>query len=284
MKWRNARKSTNIEDRRTRGGARKGGMGILGIVAVLAIGYFTGIDISSFVGSGGGGSTQIQSGSTELTQEDKVAGAFVGAALGYTEEVWGEVFPKQQGKAYRPTKLVLFKGVTQSPCGNASGATGPFYCPADRKVYLDTDFFVTLNRKMGAKGDFAAAYVVGHEVAHHVQNELGVLSQANRARQSMSTTDSNRVSVMIELQADCYAGIWARYSAERLGALDSGDIEEAMNAAKQIGDDTLQRNAGRRPSPHTYTHGTSEQRQRWFARGYQSADMNQCNTFQANQL
>jgi predicted metalloprotease len=284
MKWRNARKSTNVEDRRTRSGARSGGMGILGIVAVLAIGYFTGIDVSSFVGGGGGGSTQIQSGSTELTEEDKIAGGFVGAALGYTEEVWGEVFPKQQGKKYRPTKLVLFKGVTQSPCGNASGATGPFYCPADRKVYLDTDFFVTLNRKMGAKGDFAAAYVVGHEVAHHVQNELGVLSQANRARQSMSTTDSNRVSVMIELQADCYAGIWARYSSERLGALDSGDIEEAMNAAKQIGDDTLQRNAGRRPSPHTYTHGTAEQRQRWFARGYQSADMKQCNTFQANQL
>lgn len=137
---------------------------------------------------------------------------------------------------------------------------------------------------MGAKGDFAAAYVVGHEVAHHVQNELGVLSQANRARQSMSTNGSNRVSVMIELQADCFAGIWARYSAERLGALDSGDIEEAMNAAKQIGDDTLQRNAGRRPSPHTYTHGTSEQRQRWFARGYQSAKMNQCDTFNANQL
>ena len=137
---------------------------------------------------------------------------------------------------------------------------------------------------MGAKGDFAAAYVVGHEVAHHVQNELGILSQVNRARQSMSTTDSNRASVMVELQADCFAGIWARYSGDRLGALESGDIDEAMNAAKQIGDDTLQRNAGRRPSPHTYMHGTSKQRQRWFARGYQSAKMNQCDTFNANQL
>jgi predicted metalloprotease len=282
MKWRNARGSKNIEDRRGRSTARSGGMGIVGIIAVLAIGYFTGIDVSSFVSNSG--STTVQQGSGEISEKDKQAGAFVSAALGYTEQVWGEVFPDQVGKNYRPATLVLFKGVTQSPCGNASGATGPFYCPADRKVYLDTDFFVTLERKMGAKGDFAAAYVVGHEVAHHVQNELGVLSQANRARQSMSTKDSNRVSVMIELQADCFAGIWARYSAERLGALDSGDIEDAMNAAKQIGDDTLQRNAGRRPSPHTYTHGTSEQRQRWFARGYQSAKMNQCDTFNANQL
>lgn len=283
MKWRNARKSTNIEDRRGRSAARSGGMGIVGVIAVLAIGYFTGIDVSSLV-SNVNGTSQVQSGSGEITQEDKQVGQFVAAALGYTEDVWSEVFPKQQGKKYSPPKLVLFKGVTQSPCGNASGATGPFYCPADRKIYLDTEFFVTLGRKMGAKGDFAAAYVVAHEVAHHVQNELGILPQANRARQSMSTTDSNRVSVMIELQADCYAGIWARYSGERLGALDSGDIEEAMNAAKQIGDDTLQRNAGRVPSPHTFTHGTSEQRQRWFARGYQSADMKQCNTFVANQL
>jgi len=283
MKWRNARGSRNIEDRRGRSVGKSGGMGILGVVAVLAIGYFTGIDVSSFVG-GGGGSTRIESGTTELSQQDKEAGAFVSAALGYTEQVWTEVFPDQVGKNYRPATLVLFKGVTRSPCGNASGATGPFYCPADRKVYLDTAFFTTLSRKMGAKGDFAAAYVVGHEVAHHVQNELGVLSQANRARQSMATTDSNRVSVMIELQADCFAGIWARYSADRLGALESGDVQEAMNAAKQIGDDTLQRNAGRRPSPHTYTHGTSEQRQRWFARGYQSAKMNQCDTFSANQL
>jgi predicted metalloprotease len=283
MKWRNSSGSRNIEDRRGRSVRKSGGMGILGIVAVLAIGYFTGIDVSSFVGNVGGG-TKIETSSTELSQKDKEAGAFVSAALGYTEQVWAEVFPEQVGKNYRPATLVLFKGITQSPCGNASGATGPFYCPADRKVYLDTDFFTTLSRQMGAKGDFAAAYVVGHEVAHHVQNELGVLGQANRARQSMSTTDSNRVSVMIELQADCFAGIWARYSAERLGALEAGDIEEAMNAAKQIGDDTLQRNAGRRPSPHTYTHGTSEQRQRWFARGYQSAKMNQCDTFSANQL
>lgn len=283
MKWRNSRGSRNIEDRRGRSVRKSGGMGILGIVAVLAIGYFTGIDVSSFVGNVGGG-TKIESSSGELSQQDKEAGAFVSAALGYTEEVWTEIFPQQVGKNYRPATLVLFKGVTQSPCGNASGATGPFYCPADRKIYLDTDFFTTLSRKMGAKGDFAAAYVVGHEVAHHVQNEIGALGQANRARQSMSTTDSNRVSVMIELQADCFAGIWARYSAERLGVLESGDVEEAMNAAKQIGDDTLQRNAGRRPSPHTYTHGTSEQRQRWFARGYQSAKMNQCNTFSANQL
>ncbi|GLQ34030.1 membrane protein [Amylibacter marinus] len=286
MKWRNARGSRNIEDRRSSGGNKAragGGMGILGLVVVLGIGYFFDVDVSSLL-SNQSNTTVRSSAGGEMSQKDKEAGAFVSAALGYTEEVWHAVFPKQVGKAYRPTTLVLFKGVTQSPCGSASGATGPFYCPADRKVYLDTDFFTTLSNRLGAKGDFAAAYVVGHEVAHHVQNELGVLTKANRARKSMSARDSNLVSVMIELQADCFAGIWARFSAERLGVIESGDIEEAMNAAKRIGDDTLQRNAGKRPQPHTYTHGTSEQRQRWFARGYQSAEMGQCDTFAAQQL
>jgi predicted metalloprotease len=278
MKWRGGRGSRNIEDRRGMSKGRKGGMGILGVLVVVVVGAVFGVDVSPLMNAGGG---SVSSSSGEITQEDKAQGEFVSVALGYTEQIWAEVFKTQLGAQYRPATLVLFKGATQSPCGSASGATGPFYCPADRKVYLDTAFFTTLERKMGAGGDFAAAYVVAHEVAHHIQNELGTLPKANQARQSMSKENSNRVSVMIELQADCYSGVWARYAEERLGVVESGDLREAINAAKQIGDDTLQRNAGQRPMPHTFTHGTSEQRQQWFARGYKTAKMDQCDTFAA---
>jgi predicted metalloprotease len=279
MKWRGSRGSSNIEDRRKMSKGRAGGMGIVGVLIVLVLGMVFGVDVSPLLNNTGGGGTTTSTGT--LTQEDKTQGEFVSATLGYTEQIWDEVFRTQLSRKYNPATLVLFKGVTPSPCGNASGATGPFYCPADKKVYLDTGFFTTMSRKMGAGGDFAAAYVVAHEVAHHVQNDLGTLPKANQARQSMSKTDSNRVSVMIELQADCYSGVWARYAEERLGVIEGGDILEAINAAKQIGDDTLQRNAGQRPMPHTFTHGTSEQRQQWFARGYKSAKMNQCDTFAA---
>lgn len=279
MKWRGSRGSSNIEDRRKMSKGRAGGMGIVGVLIVLVLGMVFGVDVSPLLNNTGGGGTTTSTGT--LTQEDKTQGEFVSATLGYTEQIWDEVFRTQLSRKYNPATLVLFKGVTPSPCGNASGATGPFYCPADKKVYLDTGFFTTMSRKMGAGGDFAAAYVVAHEVAHHVQNDLGTLPKANQARQSMSKTDSNRVSVMIELQADCYSGVWARYAEERLGVIEGGDILEAINAAKQIGDDTLQRNAGQRPMPHTFTHGTSEQRQQWFVRGYKSAKMNQCDTFAA---
>ena len=282
MKWRNARGSRNIEDRRGQT-VRRGGMGIVGVIAVVLIGMIFGVDVSPLLQSAGQG-TRIESNDGQLTQADQQAGQFVSATLGYTEEIWSDIFPEQVGKNYRPATLVLFKGITQSPCGNASGATGPFYCPGDRKIYLDTDFFTTLSRKFGAGGDFAAAYVVAHEVAHHVQNELGILPKVNQARRSMNQTDSNHASVMVELQADCFSGIWARLASDRLGVVEANDIQEALNAAKQIGDDTMQRSAGRRPMPHTFTHGTSEQRQRWFARGYQSADMRQCDTFAADQL
>ncbi len=179
---------------------------------------------------------------------------------------------------------MLYKGVTQSACGGASGATGPFYCPGDRKVYLDTEFFTTMERRLGAKGDFAAAYVVAHEVAHHVQDELGILGKANQVRSGASEADSNAISVRIELQADCLSGIWARGAHEQFGSIQPGDLEEAVNAARQIGDDTLQRNAGQRPMPHTFTHGTSEQRSRWFVRGLKSGDLGQCDTFSTNRL
>lgn len=257
-------------------------MGLIGILLVLGLGYFFGVDVTPLLqGQGGAPSQQA---SAELTEADQRAGQFVSVTLADTEEIWADVFQRQVGRPYDPAVLVLFKGVTSSPCGNASGATGPFYCPADEKVYLDTNFFTTLERQMGAGGDFAAAYVVAHEVAHHVQQELGILGQAHRLRSQVSQRESNAISVRIELQADCFAGLWARQAQARFGTLERGDVAEAMNAAKRIGDDALQRNAGRLPQPHTFTHGTSEQRQRWFARGYDTADVQACDTFSARQL
>jgi len=278
MKWQGRRGSKNIEDRRSAAGTA--GIGGVGLLAVLAIGYFMGIDVTPFLQGQGGN----PSGGGQITEADQQAGEFVSVTLADTEEVWDALFAEQVGETYRPVTLVLYKGVTQSPCGGASGATGPFYCPGDKKVYLDTAFFTTLSQRMGAGGDFAAAYVVAHEVAHHVQNELGILGQANRIRQQVSEAESNAISVRIELQADCYSGIWAREVGDRFGTLERGDVAEAMNAAKQIGDDTLMRNAGQRPMPHLYTHGTSEQRQRWFAIGYENAKMSACDTYGAANL
>jgi predicted metalloprotease len=174
--------------------------------------------------------------------------------------------------------------VTQSACGNASGATGPFYCPGDKRVYLDTAFFDTLSQQLGAKGDFAAAYVAAHEVAHHVQDELGILGKVNDLRAQSSAAQSNALSVRIELQADCFAGIWARAAQDEIGTIEPGDIAEAMNAAARIGDDTLQREAGRVPMPDSFTHGSSVQRQRWFQLGYQSGELRQCDTFSVRNL
>lgn len=282
MKWRGRRGSRNIEDRRRMSGGRAGGIGIGGLLAILAIGYFLGVDVTPMLSGGPG--TGASGGGGELTDADRRAGEFVSVTLADTEEIWAEIFSRELGQRYEPPTLVLFKAVTQSPCGGASGATGPFYCPLDRKAYLDTQFFTTLAQRLGAKGDFAAAYVVAHEIAHHVQNELGILGEANKIRQRSSEAQSNAISVRIELQADCFSGVWARHAGERFGSLDPGDVGEAMNAARQIGDDTLQRNAGQRPMPHTFTHGTSEQRQRWFAQGYESGSVAACDTFSTNAL
>ena len=286
MEWRGRRGSSNIEDRRRQGGggaARVGGIGGAGAVIVLLLALFLGVDPSQLLGPGGldGGAP---SASAELTAEDRAEGDFVSVVLADTEEIWARVFKEQLGRTYRPATLVLFKEATRSACGGASEATGPFYCPADRKVYLDTAFFTTLHQRLGAGGDFAAAYVVAHEVGHHVQNELGILGQANQIRQQVSQAESNAISVRVELQADCLSGIWAREAAQTLGVVERGDLEEAVNAARQIGDDTLQRNAGQRPMPHTFTHGTSEQRSRWFMIGLQSGKLADCDTFQTDDL
>lgn len=280
MEWRGRRGSRNIEDRRGMSAGRAGGIGGVGLLVVLAVGYFLGIDVTPLLDDPGA-STGAPA---ELTEEDRIAGEFVSVTLADTEEVWASVFRDQLGRAYVPATLVLFKGVTQSACGGASGATGPFYCPADKKAYLDTDFFVTLERRLGARGDFAAAYVVAHEIAHHVQNELGILGRANQVRQQVSQSESNAISVRVELQADCLAGIWARTAAEKFGSIDRGDLEEAVNAARQIGDDTLQANAGQRPMPHTFTHGTSDQRARWFMTGLQTGQVADCDTFSTDAL
>jgi predicted metalloprotease len=277
MRLRGIRPSRNVQVRGGRG-ARAGGIGIIGLLIVLVVGWVFGVDVRPlFMGNDRGSVTQPQ----EMTAEDQQAIDFVSRVLATTEEVWSDVFEDQVGRPYRPPQLVVFSGVTQSACGGASGATGPFYCPLDQIAYLDTQFFSVLSQRMGAGGDFAAAYVVAHEVAHHVQNELGILGEVNRLRQVVSETDSNRITVRLELQADCLSGVWARAVG---GLLEPGDIEEALNAARRIGDDYLQRQAGRVPQPHTFTHGTSEQRQRWFAQGYQTGDINSCDTFQTDQL
>ncbi|MDQ2090518.1 KPN_02809 family neutral zinc metallopeptidase [Marimonas arenosa] len=281
MRLKGVRGSRNVEDRRRMGGKTGAGIGGIGLLIILAIGYFAGVDVTPLLQGQLDDSTQQRGAPRELTAEEKHAGDFAIKVLATTEDVWGEVFPQAFGEAYRPPVLVLFSGVTQSPCGGASGATGPFYCPADKKAYLDTDFFATMARQLGAKGDFAAAYVIAHEVAHHVQNELGIIPKVNAARKRASEVEANALTVRLELQADCLSGVWAR---EVGGLLEPGDLEEALNAARQIGDDTLQRRAGRVPQPHTFTHGTSEQRQRWFAAGYDSGDPGSCDTFGAKRL
>ena len=281
MKWQGRRGSANIEDRRRSGGVRRvGGIGGAGAIAVLLIGYFLGVDVTPLLEGG----TVSTGGTTELTERDRATGDFVSVTLADTEEVWAQIFAQQLGRDYTPATLVLFKEATGSACGTASGATGPFYCPNDQKIYLDTAFFTTLANDLGAGGDFAAAYVVAHEVAHHVQNELGILSKVNEVRARSSAEESNALSVRIELQADCFAGIWAYHAAETFGSIERGDVAEAMNAAARIGDDTLQRNAGRRPMPDSFTHGTSEQRQRWFGVGMEGGELGSCDTFSVRNL
>ncbi len=279
MRFRGVRSSRNIEDRR-RGGARGGRarLGGIGLLVVLAIGYFAGVDITPLLQQG---SIPAQGNDAPLNANERAAGEFASHVLATTETVWQDVFSSQLGRDYTPPVLVLFSGQTASACGGASGATGPFYCPSDNKAYLDTDFFATMAQRLGARGDFASAYVIAHEVSHHVQYLLGILGEVHQLRAQVSEAEANALTVRLELQADCFSGVWASHVQ---GLLDPGDIEEALNAARMIGDDRLQRQAGRIPQPHTFTHGTSEQRARWFGIGYESGDMGQCDTFNADNL
>jgi uncharacterized protein len=284
MKWQGRRGSDNIEDRRRMsvGGAIGGGG--LGLVVVALLVWALGGDPMAVLQQGLGAQQIGGTGGGEVTEADQRAAEFVSVTLADTEAIWGQIFEQELGRAYQPVTLVLFKGGTQSGCGGATAMTGPFYCPIDKKVYLDTDFFATLSQRLGAKGDFAAAYVVAHEIGHAVQDQLGILEKTTQIRQQSSEADSNAISVRVELQADCFSGVWARYAADQLGTLEQGDIQEAVDAAARIGDDTLQRSAGQRPMPDSFTHGTSDQRQKWLATGYKQGTIRACDTFSASSL
>ncbi|MBC7738380.1 MAG: neutral zinc metallopeptidase [Candidatus Saccharibacteria bacterium] len=283
MEWRGRRQSNNVEDRRLSGSGGSSGRrgasvgGGLGLVAIVVVGWFFGVDLTPLLNGGGTQGPATNQG--PLSADEQAAGDFVAVTLADTEEIWAKIFQEQIGQTYDPATLVLYRGVPASGCGDASGATGPFYCPQDQKVYLDTEFFDTMANELGAKGDFAMAYVVAHEIGHHVQDELGILTEANTMRARVSEADSNAISVRIELQADCLAGIWGREVQAQFGVIQPGDFEEAFNAARKIGDDTLQRNAGRVPMPDSFTHGTSAQRSKWFKIGLDTGELSACDTF-----
>lgn len=288
MKWEGNRESSNVEDRRASGGGRGvfGGrsIGIGTIVVALVGGWALGVNPLTLLGmlSGGGGDVQMQQPARPVPADDKM-GRFVSTVLGDTEDVWSAVF-RQQGGQYQEPRLVLFRGATPTACGTGQSAMGPFYCPGDQKVYIDLDFYETLRRQLGAPGDFAQAYVIAHEVGHHVQNLLGISGRVDQARGRVNKVEYNLLSVKLELQADCFAGVWANRAQQARQILEDGDVAEAMNAAAKIGDDALQRSQGGAVVPDSFTHGSSAQRQRWFNAGLQSGDIKRCDTFSAPSL
>jgi predicted metalloprotease len=278
------RESRNIEDRRGQRGGQRGGIGRpiavgggIGTVLLVVVALFLGIDPRALIGDGGA-PTQVSQQQQMSPAEQEGQRRFVAQVLATTEDVWGNIF-RAGGKRYEPPNLVLFSGVTQSGCGTAQAATGPFYCPLDQKVYLDLAFFRDMERKLGAPGEFARAYVVAHEIGHHVQNQLGVLQQVERMRRGMSEAESNQLQVRVELQADCFAGVWANNAQRSRPILDERDIESGMNAAAAVGDDRLQRRSQGVVVPESFTHGSSAQRMRWFRIGLESGDIRKCDTF-----
>lgn len=282
MRWRGRRTSGNIDDRRGMGRVAGGaGIGGAGLVAVLLIGYFFGIDVTPLLDQGGGG-RQAEAPAGPNTIDDATE-EFVAVVLGDTEQVWQAIF-EASGLSYAPPVLVLYSGVTRSACGGADAAMGPFYCPNDKRIFLDTDFFAVLQDRLGAEGEFARAYVIAHEVAHHVQAELGLLGRIHSMRSRVGRAKANALSVRTELQADCYAGLWARHAEDRFGILEPGDIASAMEAAARIGDDALQRAAGGVVVPDSFTHGSSAQRQHWFGEGFRTGDPAACDTFAAEEI
>ncbi len=278
MKWQGRRGSGNIEDRRGLKAAG-GGLGLGAIVLFLASLFFPdAVPLLRMVGVGQPGAPSQQQVAPGQVDPNDSAAQFISVTLADTEEVWTEIFREDLGAAYVKPTLVLFSGETTSGCGAAEASSGPFYCPADRKVYLDLDFFRTLERQLGAGGQFAQAYVVAHEVAHHVQNLTGAVRRVDQVRSAGNRLQTNQATVRLELQADCYAGVWANRAHEKFGSLTSQDLSEALNAAAKIGDDALQSRSGR-VRPESFTHGTSEQRQRWLTIGLRGGDIRQCDTF-----
>ncbi|KAA2244298.1 KPN_02809 family neutral zinc metallopeptidase [Salinarimonas soli] len=295
MRWDDFRSSDNVEDRRGMGGggglARGGGLGIGAVMVLTLVGWALGIDPRLLIGGaemvagGGSGYSQQQQqprGRTGAPQDE--AGRFVSAILGNTEDVWRDQLPKQVNKQYVDPKLVIFSDQTRSGCGAAQSAMGPFYCPLDQTVYIDLSFFNDMKTRFRAGGDFAYAYVIAHEVGHHVENVLGILPRVQERQREVGKTEANRLSVRVELMADCLAGVWAFHSNARWKSLEQGDVEEAINAAEAIGDDRLQKQAGGRVVPDSFTHGSSEQRVRWFMAGLKSGQISACDTFRAAQL
>ena len=267
-------------------GVRAGGIGGLGLVAFAVIAMLFGVNPMVILGSltdGGYSGPEVTSSPGGAPPANDENAQFVAAVLGQTEDVWNQVF-QQGGQTYREPTLVLFDGAVQSACGMAGSATGPFYCPADQKVYLDTSFFRELSQKFGAPGDFAAAYVIAHEVGHHVQTLLGISRQVTEMRQRSDERTSNRLSVMMELQADCFAGVWARHLQDSQGILEQGDVEEGLQAASAVGDDRIQHATRGYVVPDAFTHGSSEQRMHWFSQGLKTGDLNACDTFGSAQL
>jgi hypothetical protein len=284
MRWKGLRRSTNVNDLRGSGGrlrtgiprsfgGRRGGLGVI-VILLLAF-FFGGPEAVNMLLGGGAGAPSGDQGRPLTSSDD--ASQFVAAILGSTEDVWNAVFA-QSGSRYSVPQLTLFDGAVQSACGYASSAVGPFYCPQDRRVYLDTAFFRDL-ASLGGPGDFAQAYVIGHEVGHHVQNLLGTADDVRAAQARGNETAANRLQVAMELQADCFAGVWAHHANRRNQVLEPGDVDEGLAAAQAIGDDRLQRNAGRRVTPDSFTHGSSADRQRWLGLGLQTGDPALCDTF-----
>ena len=291
MKWEGNRESDNVEDRRGSGGSSGGGrlggrsIGIGSIAIALVASYFLGVSPMTVLNilSGGSPAPQSQEVAARKPPPDDQMAKFVSTVLGDTEDVWKEVF-KQGGSTYQEPKLVLFRGAVPTACGQGQSAMGPFYCPGDQKVYIDLDFYKTLKDRLGAPGDFAQAYVIAHEVGHHVQNLLGISAKMDQMRGRVSQAEFNALSVRLELQADCFAGVWANHAHAARQLLEQGDVEEAMNAAAKIGDDALQRAGGGAVVPDSFTHGTSAQRQRWFDNGLKNGSVKRCDTFSAAQL
>lgn len=290
MKWEGNRESDNVEDRRSDGGGSPifGGrsIGIGTIVVALVGGWVLGVNPLTILGllSGGGGAPSVQQQSpAKAPPANDTLARFVSTVLADTEDVWTDIF-RQGGSQYRDPKLVLFRGAIGTACGTGQSAMGPFYCPGDQKVYIDLSFYDQLKNQLGAPGDFAQAYVIAHEVGHHVQNLLGISEKVDQMRGRVSKVEYNRLSVKLELQADCFAGVWANHAQAARQILEQGDVESAMNEASKIGDDALQRAQTGQVVPDSFTHGTSAQRQRWFMNGLKGGTVKSCDTFSAASL
>jgi predicted metalloprotease len=282
MRWRTGRRSDNIEDRRGIRIPRKAAGGGIGIIVVALIAMYFGVDPTIFLDQQGPTSNSVSTYTTSnpMPPAETRLADFVSVVLADTEDTWHVLFNKM-GKTYAEPKLVLFSGAVESACGFAQAAMGPFYCPADQKVYIDLSFYQDLKNRHGAPGDFAQAYVIAHEIGHHVQMLLGISEKVHAARMRAGQVEGNQLSVMQELQADCFAGVWAYHANRARQILEEGDIEEALNAASAIGDDRLQRESRGYVTPDSFTHGSSKQRVYWFRKGFESGDIGQCNTFSA---